>query len=107
MATKFYQTITAIDTKEQAIKIAKTLVEEKLASCVQIIGPITSIYKWKGKIEEENEFLLLIKTTSSCYKQLEKRIKEIHPYELPEIMAIEAVDFLEEFGKWIIENTKS
>ncbi len=107
MATKLYQLITAIDSKEQAIKIARTLIREKLASCIQILGPINSIYRWKGQIEEANEFLLLMKTTSNCYKKLEKRIKQMHPYELPEIMALESVDFLEEFGKWIIENTEN
>src|SRR3954447_25791400 len=80
--------LTATANKEEAEKIARTLVERQLAACVNIVGPITSIYCWKGKIENESEYLLLIKTTEDAFEPLRKAIQELHSYELPEFIEI-------------------
>ncbi len=80
--------LTTSGNKEEAEKIAKTLVERQLAACVNIVGPITSIYRWKGKIETSDEFMLLIKTTEDAFEPLKSAIRELHSYELPEVIEL-------------------
>ena len=95
-----------IDTYEAAKSIARTLVESKLAACVNIVPQITSIYSWKGEIVEDNEFLLIIKSKSEAYGKLEAKIKELHSYEVPEIIAFDINKGLPEYLRWIEENVK-
>ena len=95
-----------IDTYEAAKSIARTLVESKLAACVNIVPQITSIYSWKGEIVEDNEFLLIIKSKSEAYDKLESEIKELHSYEVPEIIAFDINKGLPEYLRWIEENVK-
>ena len=76
--------LTTVGLKEVAEKLAHELVERRLAACVNIVGPIRSVYRWKDKIENEQEYLLLIKTTAERAAQLQAAFKELHPYELPE-----------------------
>jgi periplasmic divalent cation tolerance protein len=75
-------------TSEDAARIAETLVDERLAACVNIVGPIRSIYRWQGEICRDDERLLVIKTTRERYAALEGRVREIHPYEVPEVIAL-------------------
>ena len=77
--------------KEDTEKIAKALVEKRLAGCIQIVGPIGSTYWWKDKVETAEEWLCFIKSKKSLYDELEKAIKEIHSYEAPEIIAMPIV----------------
>ena len=91
--------ITTTSNKEEAKKIAKILLEEKLAACIQI-DKIESIYKWNGDIVEEEEFRVVIKTLKSLYKKVEEKIKLIHSYEIPQIIAIEA-EALKEYKDWL------
>ena len=84
----FIQVITTTDKRDDAERISRTLVEMRLAGCVQIVGPITSIYRWKGKIETAGEWLCLIKSRRECYGALEKTIRSLHSYETPEIIAL-------------------
>ncbi|HIP34606.1 MAG TPA: divalent-cation tolerance protein CutA [Methanothermococcus okinawensis] len=84
-------------------KIGNTLVEKKLAACVNIIPEIKSVYFWKGNVENDNEHLLIIKTRKDKFKSLEKKIKEIHPYEVPEIVAIPIVLGSTDYLNWIDE----
>ena len=84
-------------------KIGNTLVEEKLAVCVNITSEIKSVYFWKGKIEEDKEYLLIVKTRKDKFKSLEKRVKEIHPYEVPEIIAMPIVLGSKDYLSWIDE----
>ena len=86
--TDFIEVRTTTASKEDAESIAGPLVETGLAACVQIIGPINSIYRWKGDIEIEEEFLLLIKTRSTKFPDVRMLIEENHPYEVPEIISI-------------------
>lgn len=95
-----------IDTYEAAKSIARTLVESKLAACVNIVPQITSIYSWKGEIVEDNEFLLIIKSKLEAYGKLESEIKELHSYEVPEIIAFDINKGLPEYLRWIEENVK-
>ena len=83
--------LTTIGSKELAERLAGQLVEGRLAACVNIVGPIRSVYRWRGKVEREEEYLLLIKTTQERVAQLQAAFKELHPYELPECVEL-AID---------------
>lgn len=98
---QFIQVVTATKTKADAEKIAKLLLEEKLAGCVQVVGPMTSYYRWKRNIEEAQEFICFIKTKKELYRELEKKIKEIHPYEIPEIIMIPIEDGNKDYLEWL------
>ena len=91
--------------QEEADKIAGVLLENRAASCVQMM-PITSHYRWKGKIERENEIHLLIKTRDDLYPHVESLIKENHSYEVPQIVKIPVTGGLPEYLDWIGEETK-
>jgi len=83
--------------------LAEKLVEAKLAACVQIVPQITSVYAWEGKLQKENEQLLLIKTTEDKYSELEKFIIEHHSYDVPEIVAIKAENVFGPYQAWLEE----
>jgi periplasmic divalent cation tolerance protein len=82
------QVMTTTATKDDAQKIARGLVEGRLAACVQIVGPISSVYRWEGEIEEAEEYLCLVKTRRDAYPRVEAAIRETHPYDVPEILAM-------------------
>jgi periplasmic divalent cation tolerance protein len=86
---------------ESAQRIGRTLVEEKLAACVNILPKIDSIYRWKEAIETSSEILVLIKSTTWKYQLLEARIRELHPYEVPEIISIRIDSGNTEYLRWI------
>lgn len=100
----FLQVITTTETKEQAQAIARYLVEEELAACVQILGGMESTYLWKGKIEMSKEFLCFIKTRNDLYPQVEAAIKKMHSYETPEIIALPIVCGSEDYLTWLGES---
>ncbi len=102
-ADDYIQVFTTVEKKEDAEKMANVALEKRLAGCVQILGPIKSIYWWKGKIENADEYLCVIKSKKSLYAELEKAIKEIHPYETPEIIAMPIVAGYEGYLKWLDE----
>jgi periplasmic divalent cation tolerance protein len=86
--TDAIQVVTTTSSQEEAEKIARALVERRLAACVQVAGPLTSTYHWKGRVEDAQEFLCIIKTRQSHYLAVEDAIRELHSYEVPEILAI-------------------
>jgi periplasmic divalent cation tolerance protein len=90
----------------EAKKIAHTLIEKKLAACCNIINKVQSIYVWQDNIEESEEYLLLIKTTQKNYDQLEKEIKMIHSYSVPEIIATKIESGSSAYIDWIVESTE-
>ena len=85
--------------------IARTLVDESLAACVMIVPTVRSIYRWQGAVEDESEALGLIKTTSDRYTALEARIAELHPYDVPELLALPVVAGLPEYLEWLRSST--
>jgi periplasmic divalent cation tolerance protein len=97
--------LTTTATREEADKIAALLLENRLAACVQI-SPVTSVYRWKGNVERENELRLVIKTTDELYDKVEKLIKENHSYEVPQIVKTPITGGLPEYLDWIAEETK-
>jgi periplasmic divalent cation tolerance protein len=84
--------LTTVGSEEQAVSIAEELVEGKLAACVNIQPGVRSIYHWKGKLWDDEEFLLVIKTTTGAFESVRERIKKLHSYELPEILALPVAD---------------
>ena len=103
---EFIQVITTTDSKENAEKIAKTLLELRLAGCVQIIGPINSHYWWEGKIETSQEYLCLIKTKNEVYKKVEDAIKRVHKYSVPEIIACSISYGSQDYLDWLKKEVK-
>ena len=87
--------------REEAESIGRTLVEEKLAACVNIINPSKSIYRWQGKTEEAEEAILLAKTTAERATKLMVRVKELHSYECPCIITLPILEGDEEYLEWI------
>lgn len=86
--------------EEQATMLARAAVERALVACAQIL-PIRSCYRWEGKIVEEHEWLILMKTTESAYDRLEQVIKELHSYEIPEILALPIARGLPAYLEWV------
>ena len=86
---------------EEAIRLADTLVEERLAACVNRVGPIQSTYRWEGRVERDEEQLLIIKTRDDMFDQLKNRVEEIHSYSAPEIIALPVVKGNESYLGWL------
>src|ERR1700758_786228 len=95
--------LTTAGSREEAGKIAHALVDRGLAACVNIV-PIESVYRWKGKVEEASECLLLIKTTANAFNPLRDAIAELHSYDLPECIAVAIEDGSEKYLQWIEES---
>jgi len=99
--SQYIQIFTTVTKRSDAERVAKFLLDKKLSACTQIIGPITSVYKWKGKFEKSKEWLCIVKTHQKHYTKIEKTIKEIHPYELPEIIATPIIKGSREYLGWM------
>ncbi len=102
----YIQISTTTGNKKDAETIARRLVESRLAACVQITGPIKSTYLWKDVIETEEEWLCLIKTVDALYEKIENTILDVHPYEVPEIIAVPVVKGSSDYLSWIQEVVK-
>jgi periplasmic divalent cation tolerance protein len=101
--SEFIQVITTIDSKDDAAKIARSLVEQHLAACVQVIGPIGSTYWWEGEIETAEEWLCLIKTRAERYAEVEAAISAVHTYDVPEILAVPVEQGSRDYLSWLSE----
>ena len=101
------QVVTTTARREEAERIARELVEAKLAACCQTIGPIVSTYRWQGEIETSEEWQCWIKTRGSLFGQVEAAIRRIHPYEVPEILAIPVVAGSAAYLAWLETETNS
>ncbi len=97
----YIQVFTTVEKREDGERIAKIVLEKRLAGCVQVLGPIKSTYWWKGKIETAEEYLCIMKSKKNLYAELEKAIREIHPYEIPEIIALPIIAGYEGYLKWL------
>ncbi len=88
-----------------AQQLARTLIDRRLAACVSVLAPCTSVYRWHGAVEEAAEVPVLAKTTASRYAELESALRELHPYELPEIIAVPVVRGLPAYLEWVAGET--
>ncbi len=100
---RFLQIITTVPDKKTGIKIINLLLKEKIVSCCQIIGPIESHYWWEKRIEKGKEWIIFIKCKKKNYKKIEKKIKENHPYKVPEIISFEISNLSVEYSKYLKE----
>jgi len=99
--SKYTLVLSTCPDKACAERIAESLVTQRLAACVTILPQITSIYRWQGKIEKDSEVMMLIKTSTACYPALESALKQQHPYELPEILAVSVDEGSPDYLAWI------
>jgi periplasmic divalent cation tolerance protein len=98
---EYIQVVTTTETRTDAQRIAIAVVEKRLAGCAQVLGPITSTYWWKEKVETAEEWLCVVKSRTDLYGELEKAIRGIHPYEVPEILAIPVVKGSKSYLEWL------
>lgn len=98
--------LSTVSSAGEARTIANALIEKQLAACVNIIGPIQSVYRWKGDIEESQEFLLLIKTNADSLSRLRDELVRLHSYEIPECIALGIESGLPAYLDWISESVK-
>jgi len=104
--SKSYLVLSTVDTQQEAERIARHLVEERLAACVNIVPKITSIYRWKGALERATEHLMIMKTAQDRLASLTQRIKELHPYEVPEVIALSIEEGDSTYLEWIFSETR-
>ena len=95
--------LTTVSSDAAAEALAQALVERRLAACVNILGPIRSIYRWQGAVENEPEYLLLVKTTADRTADLSRAFRELHPYELPELVELDVAGGSAAYLCWVIE----
>jgi periplasmic divalent cation tolerance protein len=98
--------LTNLPDRAAAEKLAETLIEQKLAACVNILAPCRSVYRWKGTVQHDEEHPLLVKTTAARYAALEAAIRAGHPYELPEIIAVPIERGLPAYLQWVDTETR-
>jgi periplasmic divalent cation tolerance protein len=96
---------TNLPDRTAAENLARVLVEQRVAACVNILAPCRSVYRWKGTVQDDEEHPMLIKTTSERYPMLEQEIRAAHPYELPEIIAVPIESGLPEYLEWVAAET--
>jgi periplasmic divalent cation tolerance protein len=97
--------LTTVPTGGKGEEIGRTLVEERLAACVNVLAPMTSIYRWRGAIERESEQQIVIKTTRNRVPALKARLAALHPYELPEFLVLAVADSSSAYFEWIGQET--
>lgn len=97
--------LVTVPTRDEGERIADVVVGERLAACVNIVGPIRSIYRWEGSVCRDDEYLLIIKTTQARYAALEARILATHPYQSPEVVALPIVAGADAYLRWLQDET--
>jgi periplasmic divalent cation tolerance protein len=102
---EFIQILTSVGTKEEARRIADLLVERRLAGCVHVAGPVDSVYRWQEKIETAAEWQCWIKTRREHYDAVETAIRELHSYEVPEILVLPVIAGSKAYLKWLEQET--
>jgi len=103
---RYVQTVTTTGNRADARRIARVLVDRRLAACVQILGPVESIYRWQGKVTTAREWLCLIKTTHARYRQLAAAIEALHPYDTPEIVAVPIATGSRRYLDWLAASVR-
>lgn len=101
--TGLIQVITTFGDRHACEQAAAVLVDEKLAACVQVRGPIQSFFRWEGKLEHAEEWVVVAKTAAGMYERVERRIRDLHPYDEPEIIAVPIVRASAGYSQWVLE----
>ena len=99
--TEYIQIFTTTENKDDAGMIAETVVKKRLAACAQIVGPITSTYWWEGAMEKAEEWLCIMKSRKNLYDRLEEAILSVHPYDVPEVVAVPIVSGNQKYLQWL------
>ena len=102
--SQYLLVLTTIGNEEEAARLGRSLVEKRLVACVNMVGPVRSVFSWKGKVEDESERLLLMKTRADRYSELERAIQELHPYDVPEVIAVPIERGSEAYLSWVDEH---
>ena len=105
--TDYIQVATTVEHKADAEKIAKLLVEKRLAACVQIVGPLMSYFNWQEKLDTAQEYLCLIKSRNDLFVELEEALLSVHPYEVPEILATPVTEGGKDYLNWLAAELKA
>ncbi len=98
--------LTTCSSEDEALRISNALVEDRLAACVNIISPIRSIYRWKDKICDEREWLLIVKTGRERFEEIERKIRSLHSYSVPEILCLPILEGSLPYLEWLEEMTR-
>mgnify|MGYP006277476047 CR=1 FL=1 len=101
------QVMTTVDDEEAAHRIAEHTIQERLAACAQVLGPIRSRFHWQGEVADEEEWLVIFKSLRSIYDDLERAILKVHSYDVPEILAVPIVAGYGPYLDWLAEETSS
>ena len=107
MPTEYVVVLTTMPADAGAPELARTLVEERLAACVNLLPPMDSVYRWDGEVESETERQVIIKTARERVPALWERLRELHPYETPEFVVLALEDGSEAYLRWLGESTAS
>ena len=107
MSSEKIVVLITINSRDGAVKIAKALLEENLIACANIISQVRSLYKWKGEVCDDPEFLMICKSQRHLFDRLAQKVKSLHSYEVPEIIAMPLVEGWSPYLKWIEEETAS
>src|SRR5262245_45043272 len=99
--------MTTVPTAGKGEEIAQALVEERLAACVNVLAPMTSIYRWRGAVEREPEHQMIIKTTQNRVPAVQTRLAALHPYEVPEFLVLSVADSSSAYFEWLVNETKA
>ena len=101
--SEFLVVYVTVGSSDEGERVARALVEERLAACVNRVGPVRSVYRWQGQIEQNDEELLIIKTKRALFERLKARVQELHSYSVPEIIALPILEGSEPYLKWLKE----
>jgi periplasmic divalent cation tolerance protein len=104
---EYVQVQTSIPSRERGLEIARSVIDAHLAACAQVVGPMVSTYRWKGEVRVDEEYLLLIKTTTDRYADLEAHIHELHSYSVAEIICVPINAGLASYLEWMDEETQA
>ena len=105
MADDYVLVLTTLPLEGDPLVFARTLVDERLAACVNVLAPMTSVYMWEGEVAEDGELQLIMKTARSRVPALWDRLRELHPYDVPEFVVLPIVDGSDAYLKWIADST--
>lgn len=101
------QAMTTVDDEASAHRIAEHAIQERCAACAQVLGPIRSRFHWQGEVADEQEWLVILKSPRSIYDDLEQAILDVHPYDVPEILALPVVAGHDPYLSWLVEETRA